>query len=114
MNFRNAMNENAARKSTLQWAGRISVAVVLAVTTVAAGQPPTPQHFRGLINDYTPETIAGKVVGPWEMHGTWALDLKGRSGLADFSAEMTMELSDHAMEAAIAAGHGDERRRDQL
>jgi len=28
--------------------------------------------------------------------------LKARSGLADFSAEMTMELSDHAMEVAIA------------
>ena len=27
------------------------------------------------------------------MHGTWSLDLKGRSGLADFSAAMTMELS---------------------
>jgi hypothetical protein len=38
------------------------------------------------------------------MHGKWSLDLKGRSGLADFSAEMTMELSDHAMDVAIANG----------
>ena len=56
------------------------------------------------MNDYSPETIGDNPVGPWEMHGTWSLDLKGRSGLADFSAAMTMELSDHAMEVAIANG----------
>jgi hypothetical protein len=76
--------------------------VILAVGICVQAQAPTPTHFRGLINDYSPETISGKVVGPWEMHGKWSLDLKGRSGLADFSAEMTMELSDHAMEVAIA------------
>src|ERR1700761_3978104 len=100
----------AMQKKGLLWAGRVTMALVLAVGSGASAQPPTPhdpptpQHFRGLINDYTPMTIGGKVVGPWEMHGVWALDLKGRSGLADFSAEMTMELSDHAMDAAIAAG----------
>ena len=74
-------------------------------------QAPTPTHFSGLINDYSPETISGKTVGPWEMHGTWSLDLKGRSGLADFSAAMTMELSDHAVEVAIANAAGTVPRR---
>ncbi len=91
------MNSNA-----LRWAVSVVAAVILAAGICARAQAPTPAHFSGLINDYSPETILGKVVGPWEMHGKWSLDLKGRSGLADFSAEMTMELSDHAMEVAIA------------
>ena len=86
----------------LRWMVSIVAVVILAVGICARAQAPTPTHFSGLINDYTPETILGKVVGPWEMHGKWSLDLKGRSGLADFSAEMTMEQSDHAMEVAIA------------
>ena len=85
------------KNKTLWWAVRIVAVLVLAVGTGALAQAPTPTHFSGLINDYSPETISGKVVGPWVMHGTWSLDLKGRSGLADFSAAMTMELSDHAM-----------------
>ncbi len=86
----------------LRWTISVVAVVVLAVAICTRAQAPTPAHFSGLINDYSPETISGKVVGPWEMHGKWSLDLKGRSGLADFSAEMTMELSDHAMEVAIA------------
>ena len=86
----------------LRWMVSVVAVVILAVGICARAQAPTPTHFSGLINDYSPETIMGKVVGPWEMHGKWSLDLKGRSGLADFSAEMTMELSDHAMEVAIA------------
>jgi hypothetical protein len=82
-------------------------AVAVAMFAVAIGalaQAPAPMHLSGLVNDYSPETISGKLVGPWEMHGRWSLDLKGRSGLADFSAAMTMELSDHAIEVAIANG----------
>lgn len=90
------------RGKTLRWALRIVAVLVLGASTSALAQAPTPVHFSGLINDYSPETISGKVVGPWEMHGKWSLDLKGRSGLADFSAEMTMELSDHALEVEIA------------
>ena len=85
------------KSRTLSWAVRIVVVLLLAVGTGALAQAPTPTHFSGLINDYSPETISGKVVGPWEMHGKWSLDLKGRSGLADFSAAMTMELSDYAV-----------------
>jgi hypothetical protein len=86
----------------LRWMLSVVTVVILAVGICARAQAPTPTHFSGLINDYSPQTIMGKTVGPWEMHGKWSLDLKGRSGLADFSAEMTMELSDHAMEVAIA------------
>jgi hypothetical protein len=86
----------------LHWMASVCAVVILAVGICVQAQAPTPTHFSGLINDYTPETILGKVVGPWEMHGKWSLDLKGSSGLADFSAEMTMEQSDHAMEVAIA------------
>ena len=92
-------------KSKSLWRMVSAVAVVVLAGGVGTlAQAPTPMHFSGLINDYSPETIAGKVVGPWEMHGKWSLDLKGRSGLADFSADMTMELSDHAMDVAIANG----------
>ncbi len=86
----------------LRWTVSVVAVVILAVAICTRAQAPTPTHFSGLINDYSPETINKKVVGPWEMHGKWSLDLKGRSGLADFSAEMTMELSDHAMEVALA------------
>jgi hypothetical protein len=92
------------KNRTLCWAVRIVAVLVLAAGTGALAQAPMPTHFSGLINDYSPETISGKVVGPWEMHGIWSLDLKGRSGLADFSAVMTMELSDHAIEVAVANG----------
>jgi hypothetical protein len=85
------------KNRTLWWAVRITVAMVLAVGTGALAQAPMPTHFSGLINDFTPETIGGVAVGPWEMHGTWSLDLKGRTGLADFSAAMTMEHSDYAV-----------------
>jgi hypothetical protein len=71
--------------------------VVLAAGIAALAQGPTPTHFSGSISDYTPMTISGKVVGPWVMNGTWFVDVKGRSGLADFSAAMSMELSDYAV-----------------
>jgi len=61
--------------------------VALAPCSSALGQGPGPVHFRGLINDYSPSTVKG---GPWEMHGTWTMDLTGLSGTANFSAVMTM------------------------
>jgi hypothetical protein len=77
----------------LRWMVSAVAVLILALGISVRAQAPTPTHFSGLINDYSPETISGKVVGPWEMHGKWSLDLKGKSGLADFSAAMTMELS---------------------
>ncbi len=79
------------KSKALLWMVSAVAAVVLALGMGGLAQDRTPMHFRGLINDYTPETIGGNPVGPWEMHGTWSLDLKGRSGLADFSAAMTMD-----------------------
>lgn len=80
---------------------------VLAVLVLAMGastlaKDPASRHFSGLINDYSPATIGGKVVGPWEMRGHWALKLKDESRLADFSAVVNMELSDQAVTEGIA------------
>ena len=91
------------KSRTLSWAVRLVVVLLLALATGALAQAPTPTHFSGLINDFSPETLSGKLVGPWEMHGTWSLDLKGRSGLADFSAAMTMELSDQAVASGVVS-----------
>jgi hypothetical protein len=79
------------------WMASVVAVVVLAVGIRALAQTPTPTHFSGSISDHTPATIQGKLVGPWVMNGTWTLDLKGNSGLADFSASMTMESSDYAV-----------------
>ncbi len=82
------------KSKTLWYVFHIVVVLVLVVATGALAQAPAPRHFSGVINDYTPATIGGKVVGPWEIRGPWSLDLKGDSGKADFSAALTMELSD--------------------
>jgi len=73
------------------WMLRIITAVALAVGTGAQAQAPSPTRFSGIINDYTAGAGVG---GPWEMHGSWSLKLKGESGNADFSAIMTMEHPD--------------------
>jgi len=74
------------------WTLRIIAVLVLAIGTGAQAQAPSPKHFSGILNDYTAATGVG---GPWEMHGSWSLKLKGDSGLADFSAVMTMEHPDY-------------------
>jgi hypothetical protein len=76
---------------TFSWMLRIIAVLALAVGISAQAQAPSPRHFSGVINDYTPAT---GIAGPWEMHGTWSLKLKGDSGKADFSAAMTMEHPD--------------------
>lgn len=70
----------------------IAATVMLSLLTLVAGpnaaaQEPTPVQFSGLLNDYSPSTVTG---GPWEMHGQWTLSINARSGVADFSADMTM------------------------
>ena len=72
--------------------GLIAAAALLSCFTLAAGpsaaaQTSTPVQFSGLINDYSPSTVSG---GPWEMHGQWTLSIDAWSGMADFSADMTM------------------------
>jgi hypothetical protein len=64
--------------------GALSV-LVLATTALAQGN--SPVHFKGSINDYTASTVKG---GPWELHGTWTLDVHGKSSKADFAVDMTM------------------------
>jgi hypothetical protein len=80
------------KNKAFPWAVRTFVIVVLAVTASAQSQAPTPDHFSGILNDYTPATGVG---GPWEMHGSWSLKLKKESGKADFSVVMTMEHPDY-------------------
>src|SRR5450759_5814354 len=65
--------------------------LAMSISGFAQDHPPS-MHLRGLINDYTPVT---GVSGPWEMRGEWSLDLKGDSGLANFSANLNMTHSDY-------------------
>jgi hypothetical protein len=67
--------------------------LTLAATTSVLAQTPAPTQFSGVIEDYTPSTSTP--AGPWEMRGPWTLTLNGASGTGDFSAELTMELSDY-------------------
>jgi hypothetical protein len=73
---------------------QIFAALILAAGTGALAWERTPEHFRGTISDYTPLNSTAKPTGPYEMRGHWSLDLKP-DGKADFSAFMTMELSDY-------------------
>jgi hypothetical protein len=86
------------KRKTLWWALRIVAVVVLGAGTSARAQAPAPVHFRGIINDYTPaHDTKGDLTGPWEMHGTWSLELHRKFAAGDFSAVLTMELSDFAI-----------------
>jgi len=60
-------------------------------------QPPLVQ-LSGLLNDYTPDTVTN---GPYEMRGTWKIDLNVFSGTADFTAEMNMETSDYGIQTGV-------------
>src|ERR1022692_4778335 len=67
--------------------------LMLAITTGVLAQTPTPTQFSGVINDYTPSPSSP--MGPWEMRGPWTLTLNQDTSKADFSATLTMELSDY-------------------
>lgn len=54
-----------------------------------------PEHFAGLLHDYTPPAPA-VTGGPYEMHGKWSLKLNDQRGTAIFTAEMAMETADFA------------------
>jgi hypothetical protein len=87
------------KHKVLSWTVGISAALILAGVTavVTVADLPTPTHFSGVINDYT--AIAGGT-GPWEVRGPWNLNLHEESGKADFSAAVTMELSDFSLSGA--------------
>jgi hypothetical protein len=75
-------------------AARITAVLTLATATGALAQTSTPSQFSGMIQDYSPSTTVTPA-GPWEMRGPWTLTLDGQSGTGDFSAALTMELSDY-------------------
>lgn len=56
----------------------------------------TARHFSGFINDYGPSAaVVGG--GPYEMRGSWSLDVDERQGTANFSAALNMETSDYGI-----------------
>ena len=69
-------------------------------TLAMAGGPQQslPDRLGGLLNDYTPASVSG---GPYEIRGTWSLDLRGGSGRASFSAAVNMETSDWGVSKGI-------------
>ncbi len=70
--------------------------LVLALGTSVVAQEGGPEHFRGIINDFTAAHDAkGNPSGPWELHGVWRLDLLWDGAFAEFSAALTMENSDY-------------------
>ena len=81
-------------KSRIFWyAIRGGMVLMLAAATGVLAQTPAPTQFSGVIEDYTPSTSTP--AGPWEMRGPWTLTLNTASSTANFSAELTMELSDY-------------------
>jgi hypothetical protein len=80
------------KNTTYRRGARNIVVLTLAASTGLLAQTPAPTQFSGVIEDYTPAT--NTPAGPWEMRGPWILTLNS-DGKADFSAELTMELSDY-------------------
>lgn len=79
-----------------------SAVFAIAVATLAVGasslaQERVPERLSGLINDYTPSTVAG---GPYELRGKWSVRLHHESQTADFSAFLNMEPSGYAADGA--------------
>jgi hypothetical protein len=67
---------------------------MLAVAGCALAQTPAPTQFSEVVNDYSPATTVTPM-GPWEMRGPWTLTLNPGAATANFSATLTMELSDY-------------------
>ncbi len=80
-------------KSKSFWSALQVGALVVAAGIGGLAQTPKEVHFRGTINDYTPQNTPTTVSGPWQVAGHWSLTLK-RDGTADFSAALTMVRSD--------------------
>jgi hypothetical protein len=86
-------------RRSFAWTGGILVtaAACISLTHAKAGDRefrlPSPVHYQGLLNDYTPSN-AVTTGGPYEMRGKWSLEVDERRGTAKFSAAMNMETSD--------------------
>lgn len=77
------------------WAVR-SLILLLAIGASVLAQAQRHRHLSGVIDDFTPAHDAkGNPSGPWVMHGEWRMDLNEDSGIAEFSAALTMEDSDY-------------------
>jgi hypothetical protein len=85
--------------SKLFWCAVHFTAATLALAPGILAQAPMPSQFSGLIHDYSPSTTVTPM-GPWEMRGEWTLTLKPGASTADFSAALTMELSDYTRNAS--------------
>lgn len=84
------MNSNV-----FSWAAR-SLILMLAVSLSTWAQAQNHRQLSGIIDDFTPAHDAkGNPSGPWVMHGEWRMDLNEDSGMAEFSAALTMEDSDY-------------------
>jgi hypothetical protein len=75
----------------------LGITAVLVAGTVAA-QDLRIVKFKGLINDYSPSTVAG---GPYEMRGEWSVDIQ-RTGTANFAVDLNMETSDYGVTSPTA------------
>ena len=73
-------------------------AAALAMGTMAA-QDLRIVRFKGLINDYSPSTVAG---GPYEIRGEWSVDVQRTGNTANFTADLNMETSDYGITSATA------------
>ena len=72
------------------------IAIALAGVVLMRAQDLRDANFSGVISDYTPSTVSG---GPYEVRGTWSLDIHGT---ANFSADLAMETSDYGISDATA------------
>jgi hypothetical protein len=91
------------KRNTLWWTMQLIVLVTLAAGGGLLAQEPRPDSDRltGVINDYSPKGV--NPTGPWEIRGVWTLRFRA-SGKADFTASLTMELSDPAITATGEPG----------
>jgi hypothetical protein len=93
--------EATMHSKTFFWSAAAGFLVLALGTSMAVAQAATAgglggQHFRGVINDFTPaHDPTGKASGPWEMHGLWHLDVSSDGSTANFTAALTMEDSDY-------------------
>lgn len=79
------------KSKNLWWFFSMIAVLVVAVGIGSRAQVSLPQHFSGLINDYSPASGVG---GPWEIRGEWSLNIDDDTGTASFSAALNMEHSD--------------------
>jgi len=75
------------KNRSLTFAFCVLAALLLATVAGLAAQERRDHHFSGVINDYSPSDVKG---GPWEIHGTWTMDVREDAGTADFEAALTM------------------------